>query len=620
VPTAVLVYLHVSGTGALLGSGFWLMVSEAFDPRTAKRRFGHIAGAGTLGGLVGGLVAERVGAAAGVPAMLLFLAGFQFLTAFLVGLLTPRTSGVAAAPALAEPRPAHARSGLQVIAEAPHLHHLAALVLFGTTSAALLEFLFKARAVETFGPGDNLLRFFALYYAGTAVITLVLQAVSSRHMLERFGLGLTSSAPSIAVLTGSIAGLLIPGFGSLLAARASETVFRGSWFRAGYELFYTPLPAAERRAAKSTIDVGIDRAGDALGGGLVRLVMLFAPAAQSSTILSLAILSSIGAIVAATRLNGWYVRTLEHSLVRRGGSIDRTEMADDSMRRRLAGIGPERSRRHLHLVDTAAATTSVSTRRTREAARPTGLDQEMQDLLALRSPDRRRAVEVLSRDGSLPGALVHHAIPLLGVDALTNHATFALCKVAEEHVGELADAMVDPNRDPAIRRRLARVFSVCVSQRATDALLAALDDVRLDVRVQAARSLAAIRAKNPRVTIDRDRIHGVVLREAASDDSLAHLFMLLSLVLPREPLRIAFRSLQSDDPHLRGTALEYLEGVLPPPIRQQIWPLLLASREWRRAAPRERHMAAAPRLDTSRPARAPGSERGGNPVAGFGTV
>ena len=46
----------------MLGSGFWLMASERFDPRTAKRHFGQIAGAGTLGGLVGGLLSERVAA------------------------------------------------------------------------------------------------------------------------------------------------------------------------------------------------------------------------------------------------------------------------------------------------------------------------------------------------------------------------------------------------------------------------------------------------------------------------------------------------------------------------------------------------------------------------------
>jgi ATP/ADP translocase len=124
------------------------------------------------------------------------------------------------------------RSGLRVIAEAPHLHHLVALVLLGSTSAALLEYLFKAKAVETFGPGDPLMRFFALYYAGSSLITFIVQTSSSRAVLERFGLGLTASTPSIALLAGGIGGLLSPGFGSLVVARGAESIFRASWFRA----------------------------------------------------------------------------------------------------------------------------------------------------------------------------------------------------------------------------------------------------------------------------------------------------------------------------------------------------------------------------------------------------
>ena len=162
-----------------------------------------------------------------------------------------------------------------------------------------------------------------------------------------------------------------------------------------------------------------------------------------------------------------------------------------------------------------------------------------------------------------------------------------------------------PNQDFAVRRRLARVFSVCVSQRAADGVLLGLEDLRFEVRFQCGRSLAAIFEKNPRVRIDKDKVFEVVRREVAvgrpvwdshrlldnldvgddksfvdqfvkdrANQSLAHVFTLLSLVLPTEPLQIAFRGLQTDDQNLRGTALEYLEGVLPPTIRERLWPYL----------------------------------------------
>jgi AAA family ATP:ADP antiporter len=621
--TAVIVYLHISGLGPLLASGFWLIVSERFDPRTAKKRLGQIASAGTLGGLLGALLSERVAAVLGVPAMLLFLGGLQFLTAWLARLLarpaemTAEPPSIEAASGVSTP----SRSGLRVVAEAPHLRHLVLLVLLGTTSAALLEYLFKAKAVETLGPGDNLLRFFALYYAATSLITFVLQILSSRAVLERFGLALTTSTPSIALLAGSIGGLLSPGFGSLLVARGSESILRGSWFRAGYELFYTPIPAAEKRAVKSVIDVAFDRLGDAVGGGLVRLAVVFVPLAQSSTILSLAIASSLGAVVAASRLNRWYVRTLESSLVQRAGAIDLSDTEDDSTWKVL------RSRRTRDASGRAIGpivsnkTTAVRTEDTtiEGAVRTVSVDPEVQDILSLRSRKRERVIEVLSRQDGLTPGLVPHAIPLLAFDPVADHALFALRKVAEERVGELTDALLDPGQDYAVRRRLARVFSVCVSQRATDGLLLALADPRFEVRFQSARSLAAILDKNPRIHIDRERIYEVVLREVAvgrpvwesrrlldgfvsespldefvkdrAGQSLAHVFTLLSLVLPREPLQIAFRSLHSNDKYLRGTALEYLEGVLPAHIRQRLWPFVVHWRVSRPAQPRDEIIA-----------------------------
>src|SRR5262245_24007547 len=74
VLAARLVYLQISGLGPMLGSSFWLIASERFDPHTARQHFGRIAGVGTLTGLVGALVAERVAVMVGVTAMLPLLA------------------------------------------------------------------------------------------------------------------------------------------------------------------------------------------------------------------------------------------------------------------------------------------------------------------------------------------------------------------------------------------------------------------------------------------------------------------------------------------------------------------------------------------------------------------
>ena len=592
--SAIVLYLHISAVGPLLASGFWLIASERFDPHTAKRRFGQLAGAGTLGGLLSALIAERGAAWFGAPAILPFLAVLQMASAWLVRRVAiedmpPRVAARAGenGATISASTATDAPSALRVIATAPYLRNLALLVLLGTTSAALVDYLFKASAVDTFGRGDQLLRFFAVYYAGTSIITFILQTSSAHIVLERCGLGATASTPSLAVLVGSLCSVAFPGFGSLLVARGGESVLRSSLFRAGYELLYTPMPPAEKRAAKSVIDVAFDRLGDATGGAMVRALLLLTPAVHTPALLLLAAACSLAAMAVATRLNHGYVGTLQNSLA-----------ASD-----LASTPPPASRSTRSLMLTLLRREAVGLALSRtEGQRLAPPDPVMRDIAVLRSRDRAQIVRLLGRDDSLAPELVPHAIPLLAWDPVVEHATFALQKVAEEHVGQFVDAMLDPNCDFAVRRRLARIFTVCVSQRAADGLMLALEDLRFAVRREAGRSLSAIVERNPLVRIDREQMLQVVLKEVTvgrpvwqgrrlldtpvsdspidafvrdrAGESLAHVFTLLALVLPREPVQLAFRGLHTTDQHLRGTALEYLDSVLPAAIKSHLWPFL----------------------------------------------
>jgi hypothetical protein len=65
----------------------------------------------------------------------------------------------------------------------------------------------------------------------------------------------------------------------------------------------------------------------------------------------------------------------------------------------------------------------------------------------------------------------------------------------------------------------------------------------------------------------------VIVRERVARN-LEHMFTLLALVLEREPLRLCLRALHHKDVRHRGTALEYLQTVLPSDVREALWPLL----------------------------------------------
>jgi len=596
------VYLQISGLGPMLGSGFWLIASERFDPHTARQQFGHITGLGTLGGLVGALVAERVAALYGITAMLPLLAVVNMVCAWQVRQLAmsghrlPMREKLDGAPELAAESPA---SGLRVLAHTAYLRNLAAIVMLGTAGATLADYAFKVQAVGVLSGGDELLRFFAIYYAATSLLSFVVQSVIGATALQQLGLALTTSTPSLALLFGGIGAMFAPGLQGALVARGAESVFRGSLFRTGYEIFYTPVPSAEKRAAKSIIDVGFDRLGDAVGGGLVRLLLLLPAARQYSAILIGAIACSAAALVVARRLNRGYIETLERNLLNRALELDLSDVEDVTTRTVML-----RTLQPTLALEGHDTTTTTITRTVRSDALQSA-DPEIKEILALRSRDRDRVAAVLRDDIALPSTLISHVIPLLAWDPVAEEAVRALRRVAEEHVGELTDALIDPNQPFAVRRRLARVFSVCVSQRAVDGLLLGLEDLRFEVRFQCGRSLGAVTAKNGLIKVNDQRVFDAVRREVAvgrpvwesqrlldqieqqdnasfadeflkdrADQSLAHVFTLLSLVLPAAPLQVSYRGLHTDDPILRGTALEYLEGVLPPDIRERLWPFV----------------------------------------------
>src|SRR5262249_13625506 len=150
---------------------------------------------------------------------------------------------------------------------------LALLVSLSAIGAALLDYALKAHAAASYGGGAPLLRFFGLYYTATSLATLLVQTGLTRRILARYRLARTVAPLPVPLAGGGAAALLAPNLWCLAIARGAEGTLKNSFFRSGYELFYTPMRPAEKRSVKTMIDVGGERLGDLAGGGLVKLVL-----------------------------------------------------------------------------------------------------------------------------------------------------------------------------------------------------------------------------------------------------------------------------------------------------------------------------------------------------------
>jgi hypothetical protein len=274
-----------------------------------------------------------------------------------------------------------------------------------------------------------------------------------------------------------------------------------------------------------------------------------------------------------------YVRALEHGLLSREVELDVEDIRDSTT---------------LFVVQAQLPAQKVALKPPPGSRTDPALDR----LTELRSGDASRVRAALSPEAAFDPLAIPQIIRLLAWNEVSDAARAYLASCSERVPGQLTDGLLDQNSDFAVRRRIPRILAQHGSQRAVDALLRALGDAHFEIRFQAGRALEYMHRTHPGLLFDEPSLMQTIERELSvskpiwqgrklldrrdatdasysfldellqgrADQSLEHVFSLLALILPREPLKVAFRALHSDDHMLRGLALEYLETTLPPRV------------------------------------------------------
>ena len=552
--TAAILFFHNTILGGIAISAWWSLLNERFDPHSAKPLMARVAGAATFGGLLGGLGAERVGALGSQGALLAGLGATAALAAagaFVVGRGAPSRKH--------RDEAGDRESAFPLIRRNPYLRDLALIVLLAAAVGALADYAMKVEAVAHFPKGAPLVRFFGLFYAGTSVLAVLIQATLGRSALSRLGLG--GSVASHPATVGSLALLAfaIPGPWRGILPRGLDASVRNSVFRAGYELLYTPLPEATKRKAKAVIDVGWDSAGKVLGAVVVILVTLLPAGAAFPAVNAAVVFAAAAEFAVARRLRPGYVRELEGGLRRGGEDLARAaqnSLSDFTVVEGFAGLDRTVVLGALGILP--AGTPSPPA------------DPVVAAVVELRSGDRSRlrlALRSLPKDPLVVGAL----IPLLARQDVLREVVAALESFGPRAAGQLVDALLDPAAPVTVRRRVPPVLKSCASPIARDGLVAGLGLDSFELRRRCGRALLALTDDHPELAAAaRAAALAAAERELlATDDPdflREHVLALLTLALEREPARIAARAFETDDVHLRGTALEYFETVLSPGV------------------------------------------------------
>ena len=582
----LVLYLHVTVIDALLISGFWSIINERYDPYSAKTIISHMAAFTALGGLCGAGAASLIARLIDTRAVIAMLAILHLSSGLALAVVTRGQT--------ASEEPSRPVGLMRVLAQNTLIQRIALIMLVLSGTIALLDYLFKAALQSTLSR-EALVTYFAYFYITIDIGTFFLHTFIGRKALRWLGLGGTIAVLPISILFGGLLTFVFRSLMTVTLLRGAASLLTNSFFGPGYELLYTPIAKIEKRTSKILIDVGANRAGNMLGG-LVIMGLLLLPGPTSSYIL-------LGAIICAgvmglliLLLNRGYLSQLVANLqnealaTKAGGRQGLTTGASDGS---LSDVRRERLLRKIaRYHDTARiprlrpASTPDTAYRTPSIAVKMNADSEVEAILALRSGEDERIRHVLVNKTVTP-ALLAHVLPLLQRRTVLREVLNACQPLASAASGQLVDVMLDQHQHPLVRRRIPLLLWHADNTLAVQGLTIGLQDRALDVRFRCAEALVRIKTRHPHLAIDTEAIWQVIYREIAFLSSsgfkasqgvepLRHLFNLLGLIFGTKVMDICYASLQAQNSHIRGTALEYLENQLPPNVRAPLWPLIAA--------------------------------------------
>jgi AAA family ATP:ADP antiporter len=242
-----------------------------------------------------------------------------------------------------------------------------------------------------------------------------------------------------------------------------------------------------------------------------------------------------------------------------------------------------------------------------EAARvlalvPEGFDDLLSTLIRDEDPSVARHAVATARMLVAEGA-VDALVDALRNPAIADEAAEALARYGNQIVPTLKARLLDERAPLDVRREIPIALVRIGSAEAGQALIEALLQGDATVRYRVIASLNKLRRLHPEVAIDRglielllaaeiaghyrsyqvlgalqpslaDEDHVVLAVRQSMDQELERIFRLMSLLFPDADLQDAYVGLRSTNPTIRANALEFLDNVLAPSLRQVIVPVL----------------------------------------------
>lgn len=279
-------------------SVFWSFMADIYTREQGRRLFGFITAGGSIGALIGGAATSALVVPIGFQNLLPISATLLLVAVFCISQLRKwvvleHEDEIAETVASEKPLGGNPLAGITHLFSSKYF----AAIAISSVIASLLGtalYMFAAELVEHAMPESNeRTQFFSNMNIAANALSLIGQMFVVKHVVARFGIGVSLSLLPIVSLVGFVLLALDPVLGVVAVVTVARRALGFGFTKPTTDMLYSVVTPEEKYKTKNFIDTAVYRGGDVVGTWTVKLMSSLGIAGISLVVLPFAALWAI---------------------------------------------------------------------------------------------------------------------------------------------------------------------------------------------------------------------------------------------------------------------------------------------------------------------------------------